>query len=286
MIDIRLLREKPDEVRAAYERLGATVDLAGVTAADARVRDLKNESQTLQAEQNRLSKEIGRAAAGEAREQAKADSTALKEKIEKLERRAGGGRGGARRRCCWSCRTCPTRRCRSARTRARTSWCARRARSASFDFAPQAALGSRHRARHHRLRARREDLRLALLRAQGLGRPAAARAHHADARPAHAEARLRRDLPAVHGPPRVPGRHRQPAQVRRQPVPRRRGGLLVHPDRRGAGHQPLPRRDRRRRARCRSSTSPSPPASGASRWRPAATRAASSAATSSTRSSW
>ena len=84
MIDIRLLRDKPEDVRAAYERLGATVDLAGVTAADARVRDLKNESQTLQAEQNRLSKEIGRAAAGEARERAKADSTALKEKIEKF----------------------------------------------------------------------------------------------------------------------------------------------------------------------------------------------------------
>ena len=84
MIDTRLLREKPDEVRDAYKRLGAAVDLDGVIAADARVRDLKNESQTLQAEQNRLSKEIGRAAAGEARERAKADSTALKEKIEKF----------------------------------------------------------------------------------------------------------------------------------------------------------------------------------------------------------
>ena len=84
MIDIRLLRDKPEEVRAAYERLGATVDLTGVAAADARVRDLKNESQTLQAEQNRLSKDIGRAAPGEAREKAKADSTALKEKIERL----------------------------------------------------------------------------------------------------------------------------------------------------------------------------------------------------------
>ena len=84
MIDTRLLREKPDEVRSAYQRLGAAVDLDGVIAADTRVRDLKNESQTLQAEQNRLSKEIGRAAAGEERERAKAASTALKEKIEKL----------------------------------------------------------------------------------------------------------------------------------------------------------------------------------------------------------
>jgi seryl-tRNA synthetase len=84
VIDIRLLREKPDEVRAGYERLGTPVDLDAVMARDARVRDLKNESQTLQAEQNRLSKEIGRAAPGEAREQAKAASLAIKEKIEKL----------------------------------------------------------------------------------------------------------------------------------------------------------------------------------------------------------
>lgn len=84
MIDIRLLREKPDEVRQAYDRLGAPVDLDGVTAADARVRDLKNESQTLQAEQNRLSKEIGKAAPGGPREEAKAKSTALKGRIEAL----------------------------------------------------------------------------------------------------------------------------------------------------------------------------------------------------------
>jgi len=84
VIDIRLLRDKPDEVRAAYDRLGGSVDLTRVVAADTRVRDLKNDSQSLQAEQNRLSKEIGKAAPGEARERAKAESTALKEKIEKL----------------------------------------------------------------------------------------------------------------------------------------------------------------------------------------------------------
>jgi seryl-tRNA synthetase len=84
VIDIRLLREKPDEVREGYGRLGTTVDLDRVMAMDARLRDLKNESQTLQAEQNRLSKEIGRAAPGEAREQAKAAGLAFKERIERL----------------------------------------------------------------------------------------------------------------------------------------------------------------------------------------------------------
>lgn len=84
MLDIRLIREKPDEVRAGFDRLGATVDFDGVLALDGRVRDLKNESQSLQAEQNRISKDIGRAAPGEAREAAKAASTALKVKIEAL----------------------------------------------------------------------------------------------------------------------------------------------------------------------------------------------------------
>jgi seryl-tRNA synthetase len=84
MIDIRLLREDPASVEEGYRRLGAAVDLGKVRAQDARVRDLKNESQTLQAEQNRLSKEIGRAAPGPDRERAKADSTALKEKIERF----------------------------------------------------------------------------------------------------------------------------------------------------------------------------------------------------------
>ncbi len=84
MIDIRLLRETPDDVRAAYERLGGDIDLGPVILQDALLRDLKNESQTMQAEQNRLSKEIGKAAPGEAREQAKAASSALKAKIEKL----------------------------------------------------------------------------------------------------------------------------------------------------------------------------------------------------------
>jgi seryl-tRNA synthetase len=82
VIDIRLLRETPDEVRQAYARLGAPIDLDRVIAADARVRDLKNESQTLQAAQNKISKEMGRVPAGPERDKALADSLALKRDIE------------------------------------------------------------------------------------------------------------------------------------------------------------------------------------------------------------
>jgi seryl-tRNA synthetase len=82
VIDIRLLRENLEEVRQGYARLGAPVDLDKVIAADARVRDLKNESQTLQATQNKISKDIGRAAPGADRERAVAQSAALKRDIE------------------------------------------------------------------------------------------------------------------------------------------------------------------------------------------------------------
>src|ERR1700712_2245877 len=88
VLDIRLIREKPEEVRAV-------VDFDGVLALDSRVRDLKNESQMLQAEQNRLSKDIGRAAPGEAREAAKVASSALKAKIERLPGDLAAGRGKA-----------------------------------------------------------------------------------------------------------------------------------------------------------------------------------------------
>jgi seryl-tRNA synthetase len=81
VIDLRLLRDNRAAVEEAYARLGAPVDLDKVTAQDERVRDLKNESQTLQAEQNRLSKEIGRAAPGAAREQTIAEVSVLKRDI-------------------------------------------------------------------------------------------------------------------------------------------------------------------------------------------------------------
>src|SRR5262245_54458378 len=89
MIDIRLIREKPEEVREGFRRLGAQVDLAGVVALDEEVRRLKNESQTLQAEQNRLSKEIGKAPSPQARDELRAQGAALKEKLEGLLARLG-----------------------------------------------------------------------------------------------------------------------------------------------------------------------------------------------------
>src|SRR5436305_6322675 len=84
MLDVRLIRENSEEVREGFRKLGASVDLDAVLALDETVRRLKNDSQAIQADQNRLSKEIAKAPSPEAREEAKGKGAALKEKLEHL----------------------------------------------------------------------------------------------------------------------------------------------------------------------------------------------------------
>lgn len=83
MLDIKLIREKLDDVRAGFDKLGAQVDLDAVVALDTTVRRLKNESEGIAADQNRLSKEMAKATP-EGREGIKAQGTALKQKLELL----------------------------------------------------------------------------------------------------------------------------------------------------------------------------------------------------------
>jgi seryl-tRNA synthetase len=83
MLDIRLVRENPDDVREGFRKLGADVNLEAVIALDEAVRKLKNDSQAIQADQNRLSKEMAKATPEE-REQIKAKGAALKERNEQL----------------------------------------------------------------------------------------------------------------------------------------------------------------------------------------------------------
>jgi seryl-tRNA synthetase len=84
MLDIRLIREKPEEVREGFRKLGASVDFDGLLALDETVRKLKNDSQTIQADQNKLSREIAKAPTPEAREEIKARGGALKQQLESL----------------------------------------------------------------------------------------------------------------------------------------------------------------------------------------------------------
>ena len=84
MLDLRLLREDPETVRAALARRGADRLLDDVLAADARRREVVHRIDELKHEQNVLSKSIGSAAPSE-REALIDKATALKGDIEALE---------------------------------------------------------------------------------------------------------------------------------------------------------------------------------------------------------
>src|SRR5512145_138676 len=60
MLDIRYLRDNPDEAEARLHTRGEAVELAPFRALDARRRELLGESETLKAERNNVSALIGR----------------------------------------------------------------------------------------------------------------------------------------------------------------------------------------------------------------------------------
>ncbi|MGH2693941.1 MAG: serine--tRNA ligase [Actinomycetota bacterium] len=84
MIDLKLLRENPDAVKAAYEKRGGAEGLDTVVELDARRRGLLAEVEGLRAEQNRASKAIG-GASPEERPAAIEKAGALADRLKKLE---------------------------------------------------------------------------------------------------------------------------------------------------------------------------------------------------------
>ena len=88
MIDLKLLRDDPDAVRAAYARRGGVDDLDRVVGLAREHRDLLTQVESLRADQNRASKAIGQAAPDErqlAIEAARALADRLKEMEPRLE---------------------------------------------------------------------------------------------------------------------------------------------------------------------------------------------------------
>ena len=139
---------------------------------------------------------------------------------------------------------------------------------AAIRFRPQAALGDRRGARNPRLRARREDQRLALLRPQRGWAARLQRALIAWILDLHVRSHGYTEIypPFVVKEECLYGTAQLP-KFRDNHVPRRRGRPLAHSDRRGAGDEPAPRRDPRRARSSRSTTSPTRPASAARRCR-------------------
>ncbi len=91
MLDIRLIREKPDFVRARLATRGAgdEAKIDEVVRVDAERRQLETALQQLNADRNRLSKEIGRKrSSGEAADELEQRVRQIGEKIADLNSRA------------------------------------------------------------------------------------------------------------------------------------------------------------------------------------------------------
>ena len=59
MIDIALLREKPDEVAKNFLRRGFELDIEAFQSLDGELRELRKEEEQLRTERNKLTKEVG-----------------------------------------------------------------------------------------------------------------------------------------------------------------------------------------------------------------------------------
>ena len=84
MIDLRLLRDEPDFVRAAYARRGGVNGLDRVAELDQRHRELLRQVEDLRADLNKASKAIG-AAASDERPAAIARAKELSDQLKALE---------------------------------------------------------------------------------------------------------------------------------------------------------------------------------------------------------
>jgi seryl-tRNA synthetase len=85
MLDINLIRDKPDSVKAAMVDLNAEAPIDDILNLDARRRELLTEVEALRAERNTVSKEIGRTKDLEARQDKIAEMRAVGARIKNLE---------------------------------------------------------------------------------------------------------------------------------------------------------------------------------------------------------
>ncbi|MEX1158700.1 MAG: serine--tRNA ligase, partial [Thermomicrobiales bacterium] len=89
MLDLRLIREKPDFVKAEIAKLYTTAPIDEILALDERRRSMLTEVESLKAHLNAGSRETGRKAAGAERDTLIAAMRALGDEIAQLDAAAG-----------------------------------------------------------------------------------------------------------------------------------------------------------------------------------------------------
>src|SRR4030042_1294993 len=87
MLDIKLIPDNPDLVRQALEKRGEDAPLDQISSRDERRRQLLHEMETLRAERNEVSKQLGKTA--DKNPQLIADMRQLGEKVTSLEKEIG-----------------------------------------------------------------------------------------------------------------------------------------------------------------------------------------------------
>jgi seryl-tRNA synthetase len=85
MLDINLIRDRPDTVKAAMHDLGAKAPIDQILALDIRRRELLTEVESLRARRNFVSKEIGRTKEKEARRAKIEEMRGVGDRIKRLE---------------------------------------------------------------------------------------------------------------------------------------------------------------------------------------------------------
>lgn len=86
MLDLALIRERPEEVKEGLQKVGADpAQVDGILGLDARRREILTEVESLRAERNRVSKEIGRMKDTAGRERFVAEMRQVGERIATLE---------------------------------------------------------------------------------------------------------------------------------------------------------------------------------------------------------
>ena len=249
MLDPAFLRDNLEAVRNGLLKRGADLasELEALATLETQRRRLLPEIEGLKREQNSAGDEVARAkrqgldavedSRGEPRE-SPADQAAE--------------RGARQRRAAAQSRTADDPEPAACECARRQEQCRQR-RSATARHASRlgvhtaSALGPRSGAGHHRLRARHEDRRCAVLGADGRRRSPRAGADQLHAPPAHELARVHGGGAALSRQPGVVDRNRQSPEVRGRPVQDcRRVGPVSDSDRRSAPDEHAPGRDSRR----------------------------------------
>ena len=232
MLDIKLIRERPDFVRQRLAARGAGDEtrVDELLALDEQRRKLLAEVEALKAQRKRVSKEIGALMGQKKIEEAEAkkkETGDLGDRIAALDKQAAEAET-ARNQLMLRLPNLPHESVPVGKTAEDNPVVRSARREAGLCLQTEVARGTVRKPAAGGLHARGQPLGQRVCALYELGRKAGTGLDPVHARPAHERARLHRSVAAVHGRAAMPGG--------RGPVPEVRGPVLRRAGRAGRGH--------------------------------------------------